>query len=221
MPALAFLSVLALVSQQRPAEVQAAYDEACPPERYEQASARLEAIRAADQEERKDGRLGPDSIPRDTERRREVAELFAEGCIKSGRDNHNAAQVFQHGSVPDHYYQTYIWAARAVQLGDEEARRLIPRGIDRYLLSSGYRQLFGTNATGQMQTNAAGKPTGEMVWCLPPVAEDFTDEARIAMGEEPLAEKLAWVAEMNSSGEGAFCDDDLADPPHGLFPGIW
>ena len=190
------------------------YDWACPPERYAVASARLQEIKDADQADRQGG-LGGDVIERDKARRQEVGALFGEGCIRSGRDHYNAALVFQHGQVPDHYYQAYLFARRASDLGEADGDWLVPRAVDRYLLNSGYKQLFGTNFTCQRDED------GEQRCCVPPVADGFTDEQRIAAGEPPIEEKLAKIAERPDVPETGFCEDDRQEPPRGLFPGIW
>ena len=197
-----------------PPSVEADYDWACPPERHAVAAARLRAIRDEDQADRH-GDPADDIIERDKARRREVAALFGEGCLRTAQDHHDAALVFQHGQVPDHYYQAYLFARRAVALGDEEASWLVPRAIDRYLLSSGYAQLFGSNFTCQQGED------GERSCCMEPAANGFTDEQRAAMGEPPLAEKLASFAERMGEAEGRVCEGDRPDPPRGLFPGVW
>ncbi|MEM9837823.1 MAG: hypothetical protein AAF830_01575 [Pseudomonadota bacterium] len=195
----------------------------CPPERHEVASARLQKLRDADQDDRR-GAIDASLTERDNARREEVAALFAEGCLITGRDHHNAALIFQHGKVPEHYYQAYRWAQRAVALGDTDAEWLISRAIDRFLLNSGYKQLFGSNAfsTAPRVGDGFGPPTP---WCLEPVVKEFTDAQREAQGFPTLQERIDRIAQMNESdgrevGE-PFCDKDLADPPKGVFPGIW
>ena len=77
--------------------------------------------------------------PRDLARRIKVASIFAEGCFKSAADYASAAMVFQHGTAADHFYQTFIWANKAVQLGDESQRWLTAAGLDRYLVALGQK----------------------------------------------------------------------------------
>ena len=45
---------------------------------------------------------------RDEARRREVAEIFGEGCFKDAKDYSAAALVYQHGNTADRYYQAFI-----------------------------------------------------------------------------------------------------------------
>ena len=206
------LIILTAASQQTAAAND--YDWACPPERYAIASARLQEIKDADQADRQGG-LGADVIERDKARRQEVGALFGEGCIRSGSDHYNAALVFQHGQVPDHYYQAYLFARRASDLGEADGSWLVPRAVDRYLLNSGYKQLFGTNLTCRRDED------GDQRCCVPPVADGFPDAQRTAAGEPPIGDKLASVAERMDMPEIGFCKDDRRDPPRGLFPGIW
>lgn len=44
----------------------------------------------------------------DEQRRKIVSELFARGCLKSADDYNKAALIFQHGTIPEHYYQALI-----------------------------------------------------------------------------------------------------------------
>ncbi|HWU41977.1 MAG TPA: hypothetical protein VN132_01025 [Bdellovibrio sp.] len=83
-------------------------------------------------------------VPRDEARRERVGQIFGEGCFKTAQDYAAAALVYQHGTIPDHAFQTFIWAKRAVELGDNTSKWLMAAGIDRYLVRSGYKQLFAT-----------------------------------------------------------------------------
>lgn len=216
--ALAGLLVVALAApshSQSESPFTGARDMACPAEHRAEMSARLEAIRGEDQAERGGGAPAPGMTERDTARRVEVARIFAEGCFETGRDYHNAALVFQHGPTPEHHYQTWVWATRAVALGDAEAAWLIPRSIDRYLMISGYKQLFATNLSRPFNGSDAG------IWCVWPVVAAVDDEQWAAMGVRSLAEQLEVARGMNEGGEGRECAMDLPDPPAGSFPGIW
>ena len=199
-------------------------DVACPEARHAETSARLRAIREADQADRMTDSIDWGAVSvRDRERRAAVGAIFAEGCLKTGQDFHDAALVYQHGNVPEHYRQTVLWAQEAVARGDETASWLIPRGIDRHLMSVGYKQLFGTNTQGpayDMDGNLIGTLTG---FCLPQtVGEDF-DPVRVRLDEPTLAEVRAKLAERNANtgGDAPDCEEALATPPKGMFAGIW
>jgi hypothetical protein len=79
------------------------------------ASREIQAVKDADQKDRASWatltqKQWAKVAKRDLKRRKQIAELFAEGCFKTAQDYMNAALVYQHGEVPDHFYQTYIWA---------------------------------------------------------------------------------------------------------------
>lgn len=175
-------------------------------------SAELKELADADQKDRV-GDLTPESDARDLVRIKRVGEIFAEGCLQTGADYGAAALVFQHGHAPDHFLQTYIWASRAVALGDESARWLISRGIDRYLQNTGRKQLY---ATQSFSLNGGCR-------CLWPVEESATDEDRRKIGAGTYAEQLKWIDGQNA---GTTCPpagqcDVAADPvAKGSIPGV-
>lgn len=79
---------------------------------------------------------------RDLKRRKRVGEIFAEGCLKTADDFAAAAMIFQHGTSPDHFYQTFVWSKRGVDLGDDKQKKLVALAVDRYLVNIGHKQLF-------------------------------------------------------------------------------
>ncbi len=85
-----------------------------------------------------------DTSVQDSRRRVFVAKLFAAGCLQSASDYYIAAGVLNHGLTTDHYFLAVWFARKAVELGDVEARELLPKTIDRYLRSVGIEQIFGT-----------------------------------------------------------------------------
>ena len=124
--------------------------------------------------------------------------------------------------MPEHFYQAWFFAERAVALGDEEAKWLIPRAIDRYMLNLGYKQLFGTNSVTPSDMSEATVPS--TFFCLWPVEDSFSDEQRVEYGITPLKEKKAEVLARipdEASFEGPECPFEVPSPPKGAFPGIW
>ena len=188
-------------------------------------SAELLRIAREDQADRE----GPvDSIdwnkvmPRDLARRIKVASIFAEGCFKSAADYASAAIVFQHGTAADHFYQTFIWANKAVQLGDESQRWLTAAGIDRYLVKIGQKQLFGTQFSKdptEIAKGAAGK------WCLQPVEPSFPEPRRIEFIKRNLKDNTAHVLKgigaSQTVEETKDCEPALKASPRGTVPGFW
>lgn len=192
---------------------------ACAPDEQAAASARLVALREADQAARRPGLL---DFSRDEERRVEVAAIFARGCMRTAEDFFSAALVFQHGETPEHYYQAYLWAKRADELGHERGRWLISRAIDRYLMNKGQKQLFATNA---VTPAFYGDADGGDYWCVWPSEEGVSNELRARFGARSKQETVEWISKMNAGKnivrENVECDVDAAPTPKGSFPGIW
>lgn len=181
----------------------------------------LENLRQADQRDRQARKI---TVEQDRIRRAEVAKLFAEGCFRTARDYHNAAIIFQHGETPDHFYQTFIWAQKAVDKGDESATWLIPRAIDRYMLNSGYKQLFGTNivTVSSYRPNATQEEQKE--FCLWPTAKGVGMMTRNRLNAPDVKDRIKRVHELNAQNgisTAGMCKVEVPDPPRGLFPGVW
>jgi hypothetical protein len=183
-------------------------------------SSELQKIVDADQKERADFlHLNQDQMfamyNQDIERRKRVAEIFAEGCFQTARDYSNAALVFQHGNTADHFYQSYIWSKRAVALGDPSQKEAMANAIDRYLVNVDQKQLFATQAH-------ADKVGG--CYCMQEVEMSFPDARRVEYKGKTLVESLRWVDKMNqgkSCVPALECKEDLKPPLPGQFPGIW
>ena len=155
-------------------------------------------------------------MPLNLKRRQRVGEIFGEGCFKTPSDYAAAALVYQHGDQPDHYFQTYIWSKRAVELGDVSQKRMMALGVDRFLVNTGKRQLFASQAS---------RPFDSKCWCLQPVESTFTDEKRKEFNAKSVKEALQWIDSMNA---GTGCpaaseciNSNLAPTPPGSVPGIW
>lgn len=189
------------------------------PEAYDGVSAHLEAIREADQADRREG-FGPHVVARDAERLAAVKAYVDAECLETGRDHHNAALIHQHGNEPADYQATWSLAVTAVELGDAEAAWLIPRAIDRYFMNQGYKQLYATNSRGELLDPEAGPDAGYRM-CLWPVVDAVSDAQREALGVRTVAQQLDRVARSNGEAEGRFCDGETPDPPRGVFPGYW
>ncbi|STX81491.1 Uncharacterised protein [Legionella busanensis] len=191
------------------------------PEIQAERSAELQAIVVSDQEEREnfEGKTEEEFVEllkNDLERRQRVGAIFAEGCLQSAQDFAAAALVFQHGDIPDHYYQTFLWAKRAVELGDASQKQLMALGIDRYLVHLGRKQLFGSQAFGEFKET--------LCYCLEPVEASFPDDLRQDYTGLTLQARFEWVASLNegrSCGEPAECNHTLKESPKGTIPGFW
>lgn len=150
----------------------------------------------------------------DLSRRKRVAEIFAEGCFSKAEDYAAAALVFQHGDHPDHFYQTYVWSRRAVELGDKSQKSMMALSIDRYLVNVGEKQLFGSQAS---------KPDEKSCWCIHQVEPSFPEKLRLEYVHKTVKQQLEWANTLNEPGKckPQFCKVELKKPRKGLMPGVW
>jgi hypothetical protein len=180
-------------------------------------SEEIQSIVAMDQADRVASPIDWNVVsPRDEIRIRRVGEIFAEGCFHTAADYAAAALVFQHGSVPDHYYQAYLWAKRAFDLGDLSQKQMIANAIDRYLINLGFKQIFGAQTF---------RDTPNGCRCLGPVETKFSEKSRVRVSGISLRTRISDVRAGNKDRPECqavlYCDKDLRRPPKGLFPGIW
>jgi len=184
--------------------------------KYKQRSAELQSIAAADQADRENNVLKPGALERDRLRRMRVGEIFGEGCMLNADDFYSGAIVYQHGDRPEHFFQTYVWANRALELGKEDARIWTALGIDRYLVNSGRKQLFATQFF---------KPdlNPKTCYCLEQVEAGFPDDKRKASTGRSYSGSISYLTELNKglNCEAKQCDRPLANTPVGSLPGIW
>jgi hypothetical protein len=187
--------------------------------RSESRSKELREIAKDDQEDRQDWeKKSPDQIfkiaKRDEKRRKEVAEIFAEGCLVKAEDFAAAALVFQHGDTAEHFFQAYAWAKRAVELGDAKQKSLIATAVDRYLINSGRKQLFATQAS---------RRESDSCWCLEPTEPGFPDSVRKDYGGRPLSGSFDWLKGLNAGKNCPIqeCSTVLKPSPRGTVPGLW
>ena len=159
----------------------------------------------------------------DLRRRTRVAELYAAGCLSTAKDFASAALIFQHGTVPEHYLQAYLFASRAVALGDVRETSMMALAIDRYLVSTGHKQLFGSQAfsVGNLP-NATGP---EPCTCMSQVEHSFPDVERRAYIKMGLEDKVEWVHSLNHGRTDCPADVECTEPllptPRGTVPGMW
>lgn len=189
-------------------------------ERQSLRSQELQKIVFEDQEDRKSRPIDWNRVyPRDGARIKRVGEIYGEGCIISGRDYAAAALVFQHGDHPDHYLQSYLWQKRAVELGNtSDHPDLLLAALDRYLVSTGYKQIFATQY---------GKQGAENCRCLEPVELSFSEKRRLQRGGIKITNALQFVAKGNLGRSACdaitYCPTDLKSPTKATLPfsDIW
>ena len=113
------------------------------------ASPHLLALFAADQAAR---RLPANVVPQDinvedSQRRLNVLGFLHSSQALSARDFVYSAYIFQHGDCPEHFLFANKLAQLALNANDPEARWIYAATLDRYLMSLGKLQKFGTQYT--------------------------------------------------------------------------
>jgi hypothetical protein len=109
----------------------------------------------------------------------------------TANDLYHAAMVYQHGNDSTSYKQAYDWSKRAVELDSthSKARWLTAAAWDRYLMSKGEPQWYGTQFRRRDHTGP---------WELYEVdTTRVTDAERIRAGLETLAEQRLRAKALN------------------------
>jgi hypothetical protein len=157
-----------------------------------------------------------DMAKHDLERRKRVGEILGEGCFKSADDYAAAYIVYQHGNTPDQYYQAFLWSKKALELGKSHMKSDVAMAVDRYLVSIGHKELFGTQAS---QATLGG------CWCIQPVEDSFPASIRSEYRGGPVADYtgLAYLTTLNKgkSCPVNYCPTNLLPSPKGTLPGFW
>lgn len=186
------------------------------PQKLKERSLELKKLAEQDQEDRKASNIPPEEwskiSKRDAKRRKRVGEIFGEGCFHVGEDYDHAALIYQHGDTPDHFYQAFMWALKASELGVVDAKQFSALAIDRYLNSIGKKQLFGSQA---MKFNGC--------FCMVPVEPTFPDATRQNYAGFSLIDKYNWIASLNEDKNctNTECDLNLLASPQGTILGFW
>lgn len=145
-------------------------------------------------------------------RRKRVGEIFAEGCFHDPKDYLAAALIYQHGDTSDHYYQAFIWSKRASELGDFSGKNFSALAIDRYLISVGKKQLFGS----QYQ-----KLSSNRCWCMQSVETSFPDSLRKEYSGRSLSDNYKMMTTFNAAGcPNIECQTSLQPTPKGSVIGL-
>ncbi len=117
----------------------------------------------------------------DRERRKRVKKIIAKGGLKVAADYHHAALIFQHGGTTADYKRANELAKKAMEMGDERSKWLYAATMDRWLISQGKPQKYGT----QFKKNKKGE------WEIGPIDPTTTDQERTSLNVSPLSEALA------------------------------
>ncbi len=109
---------------------------------------RLDELYAADQKDREKVYSSPEEIEelkgRDHDRRRELVEMIGQGAVNTSNDLYHAAVLFLHGTEPKEFLAAHRMATIASINGHRPARWLSAASLDRFLMSIGLPQTYGT-----------------------------------------------------------------------------
>ena len=155
-----------------------------------------------------------DLMSRDAARRGRVVELSRMGCLNTAEDYKGAALIFQHGEEPHDYFRSFEWSKKGIALGDTSQKSMLAMSLDRYLVKSGMKQLFGTQAT---------KSAGSSCWCLEPVDEKFSEVTRLSYTGKTIADQHAWVKQLNVGKDCKIpqCENPLKAAPDEYIREKW
>jgi hypothetical protein len=81
---------------------------------------------------------------RDQERRRELVSMIGQGTVNTSNDMYHAAVLFLHGSEPKEFLSAHRLATMAAINGHRPSRWLAAASLDRFLMSIGLPQTYGT-----------------------------------------------------------------------------
>ncbi|HEY1131507.1 MAG TPA: hypothetical protein VGF12_19025 [Roseateles sp.] len=138
---------------------------------------------------------------RDEARQQRVKTLIANGSLSSGVDYYHAAMVMQHATDPDDYLMAHDLCVVAISKGEHRAKWLAAASLDRFLVSIGRPQRFGT----QFSSNHPSRPMK-----LRPVDPSVPDQLRVELNVPTLAQAKARELSMARGSAGAKPVDDAA-----------
>lgn len=139
-----------------------------------------------------------DLVRRDTARRDLARKLMASGTLKSAKDLHDAAFIFQHSVQTDDYPLTaaandyllaHVLANIAVAKGDATSLWISAATLDRYLQAVGQSQVFGTQYGSKDDQPTTQEPYNRML---------VPDALRLAFCVPPLKQQQSNLADFNS-----------------------
>ena len=109
---------------------------------------RLDDLYAADQKDREavyNSAAEIDALKlRDAERRRELVAMIGQGGVNTSNDLYHAAVLFLHGTEPKEFLSAHRLATMASINGHRPSRWLAAATLDRFLMSIGLPQTYGT-----------------------------------------------------------------------------
>lgn len=157
-------------------------------------NAELIEIYKNDQNDRKTDDINWQEVSkRDSLRKVKVDNILNSNKIKTAKDYMNAAMIFQHGNDSTDYGKAVRLMKKAIELDSTIDKWLFAATTDRYLLSKGEPQIYGTQFLKM----------GDEPWKLAEIdTTKISDAERMKYGVETLAERREKVRQMNSENHG-------------------
>src|SRR5262249_46378593 len=132
-------------------------------------------------------------LPRDQAREARIKALYQAGELHTGKDFYRAAMILQHAPRPEDHLLAHEFCVVALAKGQRDARWLAAASEDRYLMSVGRPQRFGT------QYRAARPDQPVRLYQVEP---GVTDALRGEMGAPTLAAARQREAQMEEMIRG-------------------
>ncbi len=109
---------------------------------------RLDDLHTADQKDREKIYSTAEDVEalkqRDADRRRELVEMIGQGAVNTSNDMYHAAVLFLHGTEPKEFLSAHRLATMSSINGHRPSRWLAAATLDRFLMSIGLPQTYGT-----------------------------------------------------------------------------
>ena len=157
-----------------------------PHEAGQQPNPDMARIFAADQTDRSGAAIDWTVVaPADARRRAETKALLDGGALTTAADYGRAAFVFQHGTTPDDFLLAHSLAVIAGLKGEPDAGFIAAATLDRYLVSIGRPQIYGTQFNGRPDGGVTQEPYDRSL---------ISDALRRELAIKSLAEGDAYAA---------------------------
>ncbi len=153
-------------------------------------NAELAEIYNIDQADRRGENIDWSAVSeRDSLREVRIYEMLDSNLVRTSKDYHNAAMIFQHGRDSVAYGMAVKLMRKSVELDSTANKWLLAAAIDRYLLSKDEPQIYGTQYMkyGEDEPWQMGKMDTTKV----------SDAERIEYGVETLAQQKEKLRMMN------------------------